>query len=116
MTYSTEWANVQPRLMGYDEQLELPTVVIHNKTESVAPDKPVAWTWEGALNELTRYCPDGVAVYGHESPGTPVALYRHKAAGDAHGIHLSKLLRQYDESPSSALWSEIQSVAREVLR
>lgn len=35
---------------------------------------------------------------------------------DRAGVRLAKLLHQYDESPSSALWSEIQSVAREVLR
>lgn len=29
---------------------------------------------------------------------------------------IAKLLRQYDESPSSALWSEIQGLAREILR
>lgn len=40
----------------------------------------------------------------------------HKSDGGAQGIHLAKLLRQYDESPSSALWSEIQRLAREILK
>lgn len=40
-------------------------------------------------------------------------------AVDAHkpaGIRLAKMLGQYDDSPSSQLWSEIQGLAREILR
>ena len=29
---------------------------------------------------------------------------------------IAKALRQYDENPSSALWGEIQGLAREILR
>lgn len=32
------------------------------------------------------------------------------------GVRLAKMLGQYDDSPSSQLWSEIQSLAREILR
>lgn len=56
-------------------QLELPTVVPHEKL--VAPD-----------------------------------LSSHKPAG----LRLAKMLSQYDDSPSSQLWSDIQRLAREILR
>lgn len=36
----------------------------------------------------------------------------HKPAG----IRLAKMLGQYDDSPSSQLWSDIQRLAREILR
>lgn len=38
---------------------------------------------------------------------------------DSHkpaGVRLAKMLSQYDDSPSSQLWSEIQGLAREILR
>lgn len=113
---SEEWASMEPTLMGYDAQLELPTVVIHKKADPVVSDQPVAWTWDGALDELTRYCPDGVAVYGHESPGTPVALYRHQDTHKPAGVCLAKMLGQYEARPSSELWSGIQRLAREILK
>ena len=115
-TDSGEWANIGSELMGYDAQLELSTVINHKKPEPAPVDNPVAWTWDGALDELTRYCPDGVAVYGHESPGTPVALYRQQPTHKPLGVRLAKMLSQYDDSPSSQLWSDIQRLAREILR
>lgn len=39
--------------------------------------------------------------------------------GDTHkpdGVRLAKMLSQYDDSPSSQLWSDIQRLAREILR
>lgn len=36
----------------------------------------------------------------------------HKPAG----VRLAKMLSMYDDQPSSQLWSEIQSLAREILR
>jgi len=36
----------------------------------------------------------------------------HKPAG----IRLAKMLSQYDDSPSSQLWSDIQRLAREILK
>lgn len=36
----------------------------------------------------------------------------HKPAG----IRLAKMLGQYDDSPSSQLWSDIQRLAREILK
>ena len=41
------------------------------------------------------------------------------SAVDAHkpsGVRLAKMLTQYDDSPSSQLWSEIQRLAREILK
>lgn len=43
----------------------------------------------------------------------------HKPQEDTHkpaGIRLAKMLGQYEESPSLQLWSEIQGLAREILR
>jgi len=40
-------------------------------------------------------------------------------AQDTHkpaGVRLAKMLGQYDDSPSSQLWSDIQRLAREILR
>jgi hypothetical protein len=36
----------------------------------------------------------------------------HKPAG----IRLAKMLSQYDDSPSSQLWADIQRLAREILK
>ena len=38
---------------------------------------------------------------------------------DAHkpaGVRLARMLSQYDDSPSSQLWSDIQSLASEILK
>lgn len=34
----------------------------------------------------------------------------------AQGKQLAKMLSQYDDSPSSQLWSDIQRLAREILK
>ena len=70
----SEWASMEPQLMGYDRQLELATVIKHE------PPKQQEDT--------------------------------HKPAG----VRLAKMLGQYDDQPSSQLWSEIQGLAREILR
>lgn len=36
----------------------------------------------------------------------------HKSAG----VRLAKMLAQYDDSPSSQLWGDIQRLAREILK
>ena len=71
---SEEWAGMEPQLMGYDRQLELPTVIKHE------PPKPKEDT--------------------------------HKPAG----VRLAKMLGQYEQRPSSELWSGIQALAREILK
>ena len=93
MTYSTEWANVQG-----GEQMELATVIRHERSTSQQ--------FYDNVMELDQYMDE---LMNSPDPA-------HKRSTDAHGIRLAKLLSQYDESPSSALWSEIQSVAREVLK
>ena len=42
-----------------------------------------------------------------------------RAHEDTHkplGVRLAKMLGQYDDSPSSQLWSDIQRLAREILK
>lgn len=34
----------------------------------------------------------------------------------AQGVRLAKMLNQYDDSPSSQLWADIQRLAREILK
>jgi hypothetical protein len=50
-------------------------------------------------------------VIAHEPMRTP-DLGDYKPAG----VRLAKMLAQYDESPSSQLWSDIQRLAREILK
>jgi len=68
-------------------QLELPTVIDHKRC-SILKEVNVS-----ASNSTT-----------------PLEL--HKPAG----VRLAKMLAQYDDSPSSQLWSDIQRLAREILK
>ena len=86
-TNSGEWANVGSELMGWDGQLELPTVIDHKRV-SVLRDVNVM-----ASNSTT---PQDT----------------HKPAG----IRLAKMLSMYDDQPSSQLWADIQRLAREILK
>jgi hypothetical protein len=86
-TNSGEWANVGSELMGWDGQLELPTVIDH-KLVSVLRDVNVS-----ASNSTT-----------------PLDLHK------PSGVRLAKMLAQYDDQPSSQLWSDIQRLAREILK
>ncbi len=46
-------------------------------------------------------------------------LYYVGRTEDTHkpaGVRLAKMLSQYDDSPSSQLWSDIQRLAREILK
>lgn len=70
----SEWASMEPQLMGYDRQLELATVIAHE------PPKSQEDTYKPA------------------------------------GLRLAKMLRRYDDSPSSDLWRDIQSLSAEILR
>lgn len=67
-------------------QLELATVLRHDR---------------GMTN---AYC------YAHEQEKTQEDT--HKTAG----VRLAKMLGQYDDQPSSQLWSDIQRLAREILK
>ncbi|WP_079743737.1 hypothetical protein [Pseudomonas aeruginosa] len=39
--------------------------------------EPVAWTWQGVIDQLRRgdYLPEGVTVFPHRGPGVPLPLY-----------------------------------------
>jgi hypothetical protein len=50
-------------------------------------------------------------VIAHEPMRTP-DLSDYKPSG----VRLAKMLAQYDDSPSSQLWSDIQRLAREILK
>jgi len=75
-------------------QMELPTVIDHRRA-------PV--TYCNIMNT-----PDGLPERIHV-----------RAIEDTHkpaGIRLAKMLSQYDDSPSSQLWGDIQRLAREILK
>lgn len=75
-------------------QMELATVVDHRR-------EPV--TYCNIMNT-----PDGLPERIHV-----------RAVEDTHkpaGVRLAKMLGQYDDSPSSQLWSDIQSLAAEILK
>lgn len=49
----------------------------------------------------------------------PVRATVYSIQEDTHkplGVRLAKMLGQYDDSPSSQLWSDIQRLAREILK
>ena len=49
----------------------------------------------------------------------PVRATVYSIQEDAHkplGVRLAKMLAMYDDSPSSQLWSDIQRLAREILK
>lgn len=48
--------------------------------------EPVAWTWQGTLDELKGYCPDGVTVFKHKGPGVPIPLYTHADPGEVERL------------------------------
>lgn len=58
---------------GRDKAVEL-----WNARAAQAQGEPVAWTWDGALNELKKGA-NCISVYRSEGPGTPVALYTRPA-------------------------------------
>jgi len=46
----------------------------------------------------------------------PTQFYATEDTHKPAGIRLAKMLSQYDESPSSQLWADIQRLAREILK
>lgn len=91
---SEEWASMEPTLMGYDRQLELATVIDHRR-------EPV--TYCNIMNT-----PDGLPE--------PIHVRAQEDTHKPSGVRLAKMLSQYDDSPSSQLWSDIQRLAREILK
>jgi len=80
-------------------QLELATVIDHQKWYPAYP-----------IDETSRAKVE--AMIGSDHPALRMADDTHKPAG----IRLAKMLSQYDESPSSQLWADIQRLAREILK
>lgn len=78
-------------------QLELATVIKHKPFREIMRDNA-----ERKGREFNAEC----IAYMHEQEDT------HKPAG----VRLAKMLCQYDDSPSSQLWSDIQRLAREILK
>lgn len=48
--------------------------------------------------------------------GDHPCLHAQEGSHKPAGVRLAKMLSQYDESPSSQLWSDIQRLAREILK
>jgi hypothetical protein len=46
----------------------------------------------------------------------PTKIYEPEDTHKPAGVRLAKMLSQYDDSPSSQLWSDIQRLAREILK
>jgi hypothetical protein len=98
-------------------QLELATVIDHQIYPANVMDVPAAWMLEGMVggNELTFQQCD-LQEEQNRYGGEFVALYRQQDTHKPSGVRLAKMLSQYDDSPSSQLWSDIQRLAREILK
>jgi len=91
--YAEDWERAQR-----NTQLELATVIDHKPSSSKQ--------FYDNVMELDQYM-DLLM----NSPD-PSRASSHKPLG----VRLAKMLSQYDDSPSSQLWSDIQGLAREILR
>jgi hypothetical protein len=47
---------------------------------------------------------------------SPTKIYEAEDTHKPAGVRLAKMLSMYDDSPSSQLWSDIQRLAREILK
>ena len=54
-------------------------------------------------------------VINHINIDAPI-IRTHKDTHKPAGVRLAKMLSMYDDSPSSQLWSDIQQLAREILK
>lgn len=48
--------------------------------------------------------------------GDQPCLHAHEQTHKPAGVRLAKMLAQYEDSPSSQLWADIQRLAREILK
>ncbi|MNJ38422.1 hypothetical protein D3C77_332690 [compost metagenome] len=87
-------------------------MVDHVKYPANVMDVPTAWMLEGMIggDDLAFQKTDLIECQNRYG-GSFVALYRRDSAE-----HLAKLLRSYDESPTSQKWIDIQQLAREILK
>ena len=54
-------------------------------------------------------------VINHTNIDAPI-IRSHEDTHKPAGVRLAKMLSQYDDSPSSQLWSDIQRLALEILK
>lgn len=54
-------------------------------------------------------------VINHINIDAPM-IRTHEDTHKPAGVRLAKMLSQYDDQPSSQLWSDIQRLAREILK
>jgi hypothetical protein len=80
-------------------QMELATVIDH-KPSKTSFGEHVACSEDGVLHWMSGRKFQNCELY--TSPDT--------------GVRLAKMLAQYDDSPSSQLWGDIQRLAREILK
>ena len=105
---SEEWASMEPQLMGYDRQLELATVVDHKPRLNVRPSY---------LGDVLDEDPNAVYESQKLRPIRAKELgITYEAFCASSGRQLAKMLSQYDDQPSSQLWSDIQRLALEILK
>lgn len=87
--------------------------------------EPVAWTWQGALDQLKGYCPEGIAVFGHKGPGVPIPLYTAQlpsAVPVVHGLDADDVraacknaIEVFAEEENAEQCREVAEYMREVL-
>lgn len=98
-------------------QLELETVIDHPKYYSAYPITKESI--EKAEVILEAFMP-GILRKEDTSKPRPIRANElgitHEALCASSGRQLAKMLSQYDDSPSSQLWSDIQRLAREILK
>ena len=83
-------------------QMELATVIDHKPRLNVRPTHLGAvFDMPSEIAEQLKYPANVMDVQGTHKPA---------------GVRLAKMLNQYDDSPSSQLWSDIQRLAREILK
>lgn len=95
-------------------QMELSTVIDHDKSIPRPEFEEVAVIINGDPDqngfgcEISAYLDVGTILYARNNSNEDI----HKPAG----IRLAKMLSMYDDQPSSQLWSDIQRLAREILK
>ncbi|WP_374098626.1 hypothetical protein [Pseudomonas aeruginosa] len=61
----------------YAKRLEDQLKVALARVAELEKQEPVAWTWQGVIDQLRRgdYLPEGVTVFPHKGPGAQLPLY-----------------------------------------
>ena len=90
--------------MSLPGQMELATVIDHKSRLNTRP------THLGAVFDMPVEFAEQLK-YPANLMDVP-AIDAHKPAG----VRLAKMLRQYEDSPSSQLWSDVQRLAEEILK